>query len=71
MHLEGFCDLSLFVEIDNMLNDTSKSIALVEIHGCSRTRHASFHSPSCLFNDLLWARLSGSTKFRRWLTAVR
>ena len=64
MHLVGFCDLSLFVEIGDMLNDTSKEITLVEIHGCSRTRHTSFHSPSCLFNALLWARLSGSTKFR-------
>ena len=24
VHLEGFCDLSLFVEIGNVLNDTSK-----------------------------------------------
>ena len=24
VHLVGFCDLSLFVEIGNMLNDTSK-----------------------------------------------
>ena len=24
VHLEGFCDLSFFVEIGNMLNDTSK-----------------------------------------------
>ena len=65
MHLVG---LSLFAEIGNMLNDASKYITLVGIHGCSLARHTSFHSPSCLFNALLLAFLSGSTKFRRCLT---
>ena len=66
MHLVAFCVLSLFVEIGarNMLNDVSKCITLVEIHGYSSgTRNTSFHSPPRNFNALLWPRLSASTKF--------